>query len=147
MTVSQLSIFAESKPGHLARVLGVFEGAQVNVRGFSLADTGEYGITRFIVDKPAAAAEALAREGFAYIETQVVCMKLDDEPGQLARVVAVLGKADLNIVYSYSMISTYIIIGTDDAERARCLLAEAGFSLVTQADIARASAERLSAQG
>ena len=33
MTVSQISVFAESKPGHLSRVLGIFEAAGVNVRG------------------------------------------------------------------------------------------------------------------
>ena len=51
MTVSQISVFANSRPGHMNRVLDLFEGAGVSVRGFSAADTGEYGILRFIVDR------------------------------------------------------------------------------------------------
>ena len=142
MTVSQLSIFAESKPGHLARVLAAFERAQVNVRGSALADPGEYGITRFIVDRPDAAATALSQEGCAFIESPVICMKLDDVPGELARAAQMLAQAALNISYSYSMISTYIIIGTDDPAHAKQLLADAGFVMVTQEDIARACAEQ-----
>ena len=40
MTVSQISVFANSRPGHMNRVLDLFEGAGVSVRGFSAADTG-----------------------------------------------------------------------------------------------------------
>ena len=52
MTVSQISVFANSRPGHMSRVLALFEEAGVSVRGFSAADTGEYGILRFVVDRP-----------------------------------------------------------------------------------------------
>lgn len=145
MTVSQLSIFAESKPGHLARVLETFEKAGVSVRGFSVSDTGEYGITRFIVDKPSDACAALARDGFAYIESQVLCVKLADEPGELARVVKTLAKHGENVTYSYSMISTYIIIGTDDVSRTKALLTNAGFVTITQNDLTNAQADRMPA--
>ena len=52
MSVSQISVFLESKPGHLRRVLDSFEEAGVSVRGYSASDTGDYGIVRFIVDDP-----------------------------------------------------------------------------------------------
>lgn len=142
MTVSQISVFAQSKPGHLARVLGVFEAAGASVRGFSVADTGEFGITRFILDRPDIACAALAEEGFAYIETDVLCLRLADEPGELARVMALLADAEQNVLYSYSMISTYIIIATEDIAQTKELLAGAGLEMVSQDDIARAIAAR-----
>ncbi|MFR2587050.1 MAG: hypothetical protein ACLS9I_03905 [Adlercreutzia equolifaciens] len=80
MTVSQISVFANSRPGHMNRVLDLFEGAGVSVRGFSAADTGEYGILRFIVDKPEAAMEALKGAGCACVVSPVICLKLVDEP-------------------------------------------------------------------
>ena len=52
MSVSQISVFIESEPGHLVRVLDSFVEAGVNVRGYSASDTGDYGIVRFIVDNP-----------------------------------------------------------------------------------------------
>ncbi len=54
MSVQQISVFLESRPGHLRRVLDAFEDAHVSVRGFTAADTGDYGIVRFIVDEPEA---------------------------------------------------------------------------------------------
>ncbi len=60
MTVSQISVFANSRPGHMSRVLALFEEAGVSVRGFSAADTGEYGILRFVVDRPEAARKPVA---------------------------------------------------------------------------------------
>ncbi len=147
MTVSQISVFAQSKPGHLARVLGVFEAAGANVRGFSVADTGEFGITRFILDRPDIASAALKDAGFACVETQVLCLKLDDEPGELARVMGILAETGVNVLYSYSMISTYIIIATDDIAATKGALEAQGFALVRQDDIARASAARLGREG
>ena len=114
MTVSQISVFANSRPGHMNRVLDLFEGAGVSVRGFSAADTGEYGILRFIVDKP----------------------------GELSRVMGVLAKCGINVVYSYSMISTYIVLSTSEPERAQALLADEPVELISQEDIARIVAER-----
>ena len=52
MSVQQISVFLESRPGHLRRVLDAFEDAHVSVRGYSASDTGDYGIVRFIVDAP-----------------------------------------------------------------------------------------------
>ena len=142
MTVSQISVFANSRPGHMNRVLDLFEGADVSVRGFSAADTGEYGILRFIVDKPEAAMEALKGAGCACVVSPVICLKLVDEPGELSRVMGVLAKCSINVVYSYSMISTYIVLSTSEPERAQALLADEPVELISQEDIARIVAER-----
>ena len=62
MSVSQISVFIESEPGHLVRVLDSFVEAGVNVRGYSASDTGDYGIVRFIVDNPDAALAVLREQ-------------------------------------------------------------------------------------
>ena len=150
MTVSQISVFANSRPGHMNRVLDLFEGAGVSVRGFSgeavtaisAADTGEYGILRFIVDRPEAAMEALKDAGCACVVSPVICLKLVDTPGELSRVMGVLAKCGINVVYSYSMISTYIVLSTSEPERAQALLADEPVELISQEDIARIVAER-----
>ena len=41
MSVQQISVFLESQPGHLRRVLDAFEDAHVSVRGYSASDTGD----------------------------------------------------------------------------------------------------------
>lgn len=143
MTVSQISVFSESKPGHLSRVLGLFEQAGVSVRGYSASDTGEYGILRFVVDEPERAHDALREAGCACTMTPVLCLKLADVPGELNRVMGVLARCGINVVYSYSMISTYIVLATDDPEAASRLLADEPVEAISQADIARYAAERV----
>ena len=84
MSVSQISVFLESKPGHLRRVLDAFEAAGVSVRGYSASDTGDYGIVRFVVDDPdAALARCCTGQGAAATKTEVLCVRLDDRPGEL----------------------------------------------------------------
>ena len=124
MTVRQISTFLQSKPGHLARMLGLFQDAGVSVRGYSVSDTGDYGIGRFIVDDPDAAIAVLEREGAAHAETEV------------------MAACGVNVSYSYSMISTYIIIKTSDVDAAKDALAATSLTLVSQEDIRRASALR-----
>ena len=59
MSVQQISVFVESKPGHLSRVIDAFTQANVSVRGYSASDTGDYGIVRFVVDDPDRALQVL----------------------------------------------------------------------------------------
>ncbi len=141
MTVSQISVFAESKPGHLSRVLGLFEAAGVNVRGYSASDTGDYGIVRFIVDRPDEALAALKAQGCACAIAPVICLKLDDKPGELFRVMNILASCSINVDYSYSMISTYIVLCTSDIAGAVERLRNEPVEMIDQEDIARIVAD------
>lgn len=132
MTVSQISVFTESKPGHLARTLSMFENAGLNVRGYSVSDTGEYGIARFIVDDPERAMQTLKKAGCAFTSSDVLCVKLKDTPGELAKVMQILADNNMNISYSYSMISTYIIISTDSLYEAKEIFEKTGIETIGQ---------------
>ncbi len=135
MSITQTSVFIESKPGHLTRTLEVFAKHSINVRGFSAADTGEYGIVRFIVDEPDRAEDLLCKEGFAVQSSQVLCVKLADNPGELQRVLKIFADHDINIVYCYSLASSYIALSVKDIERAEKALEDAPVTLVEQEEI------------
>ncbi len=139
MAVRQISAFLQSRPGHLARILQVLESANVSVKGYSISDTGDYGIGRFIVDDPDAAIRALEDEGVAHAETDVLCVYLEDVPGELARVMKLIAEYGINVSYSYSLISTYIAVKTDDIERAAAALAASPLTIADQEDLGRAS--------
>lgn len=135
MAIQQISTFLQSKPGHLARILALFESAHISVRGYALADTGDYGIGRFIVDDVAAALSVLEREGVAHAETDVLCLLLEDTPGELARVMQVLADCNINVQYSYSLISTYIVIKCEDMEAAQAALCAMPVKVIDHADL------------
>lgn len=137
MSVQQISVFLESRPGHLRRVLDAFEEAGVSVRGYSASDTGDYGIVRFIVDDPTRALAVLTDMGAAATMTEVLCARLDDKPGELARVMGIMADCGINVTYSYSLISTYIALSVKDLARAEELLAHEPVELMGQNDLAR----------
>ena len=132
MAVQQISVFIQSQPGHLKRILDSFVEYGVNVRGYSCSDTGDYGIVRFVVDDPDKAMKVLKNQGAAATLTEILCLKLNDTPGELARVFGVLSKLNMNIKYSYSLISTYIALSVDDIARAETALKNQPVELVAQ---------------
>ena len=135
MSVQQISVFLESRPGHLRRVLDAFVEAEVSVRGYSASDTGDYGIVRFVVDDPSRALQVLENMGAAATITEVLCLRLDDKPGELARVMGIMADCGINVIYSYSLISTFIVLSVKDLARAEKLLTNEPVELVSQDDL------------
>ena len=66
----------------------------------------------------------------------VLCVRLNDEPGELARVMGVMADCGINVTYSYSLISTYIALSVEDIGRAEELLASEPVELVGQGALA-----------
>lgn len=137
MNVKQLSVFIENKAGRVSEVTDVLGAAGVNIRGFSVSDTTDYGIVRLVVDDPDHGHEALSAAGFTVKENPVICLELPDHPGGLAGVLKVVSGAGVNIEYVYSLISTNVVINVADIDRAISLLEGKPVRLVTQEDIAR----------
>jgi len=135
-SVTQLSVFIENKSGRVSEVTDTLGKAGVNIRGFSVSDTVDYGILRLIVDAPAAASTALRDAGFTVREDEVICIDLPDVPGGLAGVLKIVASAGVNIEYVYSLIATYVVINVADVERAARLLADKPVRLVGQEEIA-----------
>lgn len=136
MSIKQISVFVENRPGHLQRILALFTEKDINVRGYSCSDTGDYGIARFIVDKPEKALSVLAERDVAATSSDVICLVLKDEPGGLERVFGLMAESGVNISYSYSLISTYIAFKVNDPDKAEEYLTEQGISLINQNDLA-----------
>ena len=137
MNVKQLSVFIENKAGRVSEITEVLGGAGVNIRGFSVSDTTDYGIVRLVVDDPDAGLAALHAAGFTVKESDVICIDLPDRPGGLAGVLKVVSEAGVNIEYVYSLISTYVVINVADIDRALSLLEGQPVVLVSQEEIAR----------
>lgn len=134
--VRQLSVFIANEAGRVSEVTGLLGDADVNIRGFSVSDTIDYGILRLVVDKPDEALAVLKNAGFTVREDPVICIDLPDEPGGLARVLKIVADAGVNIEYVYSLVATYVVINVADVGRALHLLADRPVRLVSQDDIA-----------
>jgi hypothetical protein len=135
MKVRQLSVFIANEAGRVSQVTELLGSAGVNIRGFSVSDTAEYGILRLVVDKPDEAKVALKAGGFTVKESDVICIDLPDKPGGLASVLKIVADAGVNVEYVYSLIATYVVINVGDADRALRLLEGQPVRLVSQEEI------------
>lgn len=136
MSISQLSVFMESRPGVMMRALEALSAAGTNIRGYCASDTGDFGIVRFVVDDTAAGMRALSEAGFIVKEKPVACVRLKDDPGELGRCLAAIAGAGINLEYSYSLVGTYICLQVEgDLEAAENLLERESFELVNDNDL------------
>ncbi|MCL2666031.1 MAG: amino acid-binding protein [Defluviitaleaceae bacterium] len=102
MSIKQLSIFIENKPGRLADVTECISKAGINMYALSIADTTDFGIVRIIVDKTEEAAAVLKEFGFTVKETDVIAVAIEHRPGGLSNVLRKIGTANASIKYMYA---------------------------------------------
>jgi hypothetical protein len=135
MVVKQLSVFIANESGRVSEVTGILGESGVNIRGFSVSDTADYGILRLVVDKPEEAREMLTDAGFTVRMDDVICIDLPDRPGGLAEVLKVVSSAGVNIEYVYSLVATFVVLNVGDVDRALHLLGDRPVKLVSQVDV------------
>jgi len=140
MTVEQLSVFIENKPGKLVEALEALSGAQIDLRALSLADTSDFGILRIIVDKPDEALNILGEAGFLVKSSEVLAIVVDDRPGGLAAVLRILSEAGVDIEYTYAFIAhshdkAYVILRVDNNDAAIEILKMGGVELLNEKEM------------
>jgi len=122
--ITQLTVFLENRSGRLAEVAGLLGREGINIRGFSTTEAAEYGIVRLIVGDPERARQLLHDAGFTTHFSQVICVKVPDEPGGLARVLDEVAAAGASIDYLYSISFQNVCFAVRDIDRAVELLAD-----------------------
>ena len=131
-----LSIFLENKPGKLERITKILADSGINIRAFSVASAGEYGILKVLVDDPAKACTLLTAEKITAACKYVLAVAVDDTPGGLHNLLIALSDNDINIDDSYGFVladkATAVIlleIAETTAGEAAAVLLEKGFHL------------------
>ena len=141
MTIKQLSIFVENRPGRLAEITDLLGQEKIDIRAVCVSDTREFGILRLIVDNPEAAAEKLKAHGCTCSLCDVLVLRLDDNPGGLAYPMHALAEVGISVEYMYAFVSkstdaAYVIFRVQDNEQAMAVLAEKGVVMASQEEIA-----------
>jgi hypothetical protein len=121
--VTQLTVFLENRSGRLAEIADLLGRAGINIRGFSTTEAAEYGIVRLIVPDAEKARALLHDAGFTTHFSQVLCVRIADAPGELARVLDELAAQDISVDYLYSISFNTICFAVRDIDRAVELLA------------------------
>ena len=133
MIIKQISLFMENSTGRLAGATDLLAEAKINLRAISIADTTEFGILRLIADQPEKAVKLLKEAGFAARETDVIAVEIADEPGSLARIMALFRDEGVGIEYLYASLEhragkAVIVMKVDNSVAALALLEKHGLS-------------------
>ncbi len=140
MSLKQLTIFVENKQGTLVNITDILAKNNVNMRALSIADTQDFGILRLIVNDNDTAIKALGQAGYLIKMTDVVGVKIGDAPGKLSKALEVLDENNINMEYLYAFMArtekhAYVVLRVADNDAAEKALEDAGFHLITDADV------------
>ena len=142
MAIKQLTVLVPNRQGTMVSITEKLSEHNINLRALSIAETEEFGILRLIVNDEKAAEKVLSDEGYLIKITEVVGVKIGDAPGKLSAALSVLDKNKINIEYLYAFMArtekhAYVVIRVEDNAVAETALTDAGFHLITDADVVK----------
>ena len=139
MSVKQISVFLENRPGCLNEMTQALADAKIDLRGLSLAETSDFGIVRLIVDDVLGTATVLKDNGFVASLTDVLAVEVPNVPGGLNKVLSIINSVKINIEYMYAILgnkkseSAYMIFRVNDNETAAKALEKENVKILDQA--------------
>lgn len=142
MSIKQISVFLENKPGKLYELTGLLAREGIDMRALSIAETTDFGIARIIVDDPQKAARVLREGQFIAQFSDVLAFAVPDEPGGLHNLLSEFNAARVNIEYMYAFLGgepgrAYMIFRVTDTARAEAALTSRGLRSLTLEEIER----------
>lgn len=140
MSLKQVTVFVKNEQGALVDITSTLAAHNVNIRALSIADTEDFGILRLIVNDNDTAVKTLTEEGHLIKVTEVVGVKIGDQPGKLSKALEVLDDAQINMEYLYAFMTrtekhAYVVLRVADNAAAEKALEDAGFHIITDADV------------
>ena len=134
MTMKQISVFLENKPGKLAEFASCLSQAGIDLRALSVAEASDFGIIRILVDDVFNAATVLKDNNYICSVNDVLAVEVNDSPGALAEMITVLAESGQNVEYMYAVTGksdkAYMVIRVADNAKASSALEKHGIRAV-----------------
>ena len=126
MSIKQLSVFLENRPGKLFELTALLAEKGIDMRALSIAEATDFGIARIIVAQ----------------FSDVLAFAVPDEPGGLHNLLSEFNAAQVNIEYMYAFLGgepgrAYMIFRVTDTKRAEAALVERGLKSLSLDEIER----------
>ena len=140
MTIQQISVFLENRAGQLAEITSILAEHDIDLRAIHIAETTDYGVLRLITTRPQEAANILLNSGCVLSMTPVLAAAVPDKPGGLAKLLAVVAQAGIDVEYMYSMFGygdglAYMIFRVADVEHLASVLEANGIAPAAPGDL------------
>ena len=140
MSIKQISVFLENKPGTLKKLTSVMAKNNIDMRATSLAETKDFGIARLIVDDALEAVNTLKENDFVASLTPVLAVEIPDEAGSLNKILKILADNGRNVEYMYGFTghksnTAYMIIRSTDIPATEEVFEKAGIHMVSEDEL------------
>lgn len=140
--VRQFSVFLKNKVGALLEVVRLLNLHTVDVVGMSVQDSTDSSIVRIIVSDPEMVESLFKDHEIAFGVCEMVVVEMEEVATDLARLLASLLAAEVNIFFSYPLLTrpnrrAALALHVEDHECAASVLGGDGFALLSQSDISR----------
>ncbi len=142
MSLNQLTVFVENKQGAIVDITEALSNANVNLRALSISETQDFGILKLIVNDNETALKTLENHGYLIKNTEVIGVKIGDAPGKLSTALKTLDEHKINVEYLYAFMArtekhAYVVLRVADNDAAEKALTDAGFHMITDADVCK----------
>jgi hypothetical protein len=99
--MKQMTIITEDRVGVIADISYILGKAKINIEAISAEVYGGKGVINLMVKDEEKATQLLTANGYKVLESELLVIKLKDEPGELSKVTSLLKKAKVNIKNLY----------------------------------------------
>lgn len=133
-----VAVFVENKPGQTARITKILAEAGVNICWVTIANSGSFGVMKFMVDRLDPAVQALKSKGLMVSLLEVLAIEVPDRPGALQSVADLLGANNINLANCSGFVAhnrAVLIIEVQELAQARGVLEKQGFRLLSQQEM------------
>jgi hypothetical protein len=138
--VNLLAVFVENKPGQTATITQLLADAGVNICWVTIANSGSFGVMKFLVDQRDPAVRALKEKGLMVSLLEVLAVEVTDKPGSLQAVADLLGRSNINLDNCSGFVANTrasLVIEVHELTQARAVLEKQGLHLLTQEEMLR----------
>jgi hypothetical protein len=140
--VKQFSVFLPNKVGAMLEVVKLLDSQHSHVVAISVSESTDSAIARIIVSDPEGVEQLFRENKVAFGMCEVVVVELREVATQLAKLLASLFMAEVNVHFTYPLLTrprglAALALHVDDNECASSVLTGAGFKLLSQGEISR----------
>jgi hypothetical protein len=137
-----LSIFVVNETGKLEKITRVLSERGLNIRAITMADAGEFGVVRVLVNDPDAGLAALRESKLTVTKRRILVAAIDDRPGAIHELLVTLSSARINVQDCYGFVieegkKAAIVFEVEKFPEAEKALAGTTVHLVSDAEIYR----------
>jgi hypothetical protein len=123
-TEREFGVKLANKPGELARLTEILQKDGINIRTISTEPRAE--VIRLVTSEPDKTRASLSRASLEFSERNLLVAKLQDKPGELARIARELARAGVNIDASYMLDKdskeVHVALAVSDEQKAKNIL-------------------------